>query len=405
MGVEVKKTMAWQLNQKGYQHARELIEADKITEDQWEPPRLEDFNGNIEEYALYHLAKDPNGDPENAGTYAYPYGKNGKVYIRALRAIRAAAAGARGATPNREIYEAAGRLLDMLSEQSNKSVAQDNMILKIDKQQHIVTAPALVPGEEDSDGDIVTEEQIEAVAYKFLTDYQNVDVMHTFRKVARPVESWILREPMTIKQVELPKGTWLLSVKVEDDQVWDKIVKGEYNGFSVTAVPAVTKSAIFRKKTLAEIGWPWDVVTVSIVDRPAVPKAKFISVKRDDDEFILYKIFKILEEKFRGDTVTNDSPEEQAPQDDGLNDLTERIMGLQAEIETIKNDIETMKADIEDLRATITDMTKNDNNNDTGTNDGKAQTFKGQVGTIKRSYDDLYKEMGVDRFGRPLKKA
>lgn len=243
------------------------------------------------------------------------------------------------------------------------------------------------------------------MAYKFLTDYQNVDVMHTFRKVARPVESWILREPMTIKQVELPKGTWLLSVKVEDDQVWDKIVKGEYNGFSVTAVPAVTKSAIFRKKTLAEIGWPWDVVTVSIVDRPAVPKAKFISVKRDDDEFILYKIFKILEEKFRGDTVTNDSPEEQAPQDDGLNDLTERIMGLQAEIETIKNDIETMKADIEDLRATITDMTKNDNNNDTGTNDGKAQTFKGQVGTIKRSYDDLYKEMGVDRFGRPLKKA
>lgn len=129
MGVEVKKTMAWQLNQKGYQHARELIEADKITEDQWEPPRLEDFNGNIEEYALYHLAKDPNGDPENAGTYAYPYGKNGKVYIRALRAIRAAAAGARGATPNREIYEAAGRLLDMLSEQSNKSVAHFNPIL------------------------------------------------------------------------------------------------------------------------------------------------------------------------------------------------------------------------------------------------------------------------------------
>ena len=392
--------MAWKLNQKAYQHARELIEAGKITEDPWKAPTLEDFDGNIEEYALYHLAKDMNGDPKNTGTYGYPYGKNEKVYIRALNAIRTSAAGARGATPNKEIYDAAGKLMEMLPEQSSKSadIIQNHMILKIDKSKRIVTAPALVPYEEDNDGDVVAPEEIETVAHKFMEDYQNIDVMHTFRKVAKPVESWILREPMTIKGEKLPAGTWMLSAKVEDDDVWSGILKGKYKGYSVTAVSASTKS-VFKKTTLRELGWPWDVVTVSIVSEPAVPKARFISVK--GDESILYKIFKILEEKFRGDDMTKKEDFNQSQE--FLNQLSESVQALKTEIEAIKTEITELKTEIEAIKTEIEgDFKETENTQTTDEENAQTQAIKGQIGTTK-SYNDLNREIGVDRFGRPLK--
>ncbi len=394
--------MAWKLNQKAYQHARKLIEAGKITEDPWEAPTLEDFS-SIEEYALYHLGKDPNGDPENAGTYSYPYGKNEKVYIRALRAIRASAAGARGATPNKEIYDVAGRLMEMLPEQSQKStdIMQDNIILKIDKSKRIVTAPALVPYEEDNDGDVVSPEQIEAVAYKFMEDYQNIDIMHTFRKVAKPVESWILREPMTINGKKLHPGTWMLSAKIEDDDVWKGILQGKYTGYSVTAVPVSTKSVFFKKATLRELGWPWDVVTVSIVTKPTVPKARFISVK-GDDESILYKIFKILEEKFRGDDMTKKEDFNQSQENQNqefLNQLSESVQALKTEIEAIRTEIESIKTEIE---GNPKETEETENRQAAEEENAQTQAIKGQIGTTK-SYNDLNREIGVDRFGRPLK--
>src|SRR3972149_3983653 len=44
------------------------------------------------------------------------------------------------------------------------------------QELQIVTAPVLVPGEKDSDGEIVTKEKIEEVALKFLPEYGLVDV-------------------------------------------------------------------------------------------------------------------------------------------------------------------------------------------------------------------------------------
>lgn len=263
--------MAWKLNRKAYNHAVQLIEAGNVTDEAWEKPLLEDFDGDVEEYALYHLAVDPDADPDTTQAYGYPYGRDGKVYLAALRAIRSAAAGGRGAARNEEIFDAAGRLLDMAVEEvagkSEGQRIQDNLILKVDEYRRLVSGPVLVPGEPDVDGDVVTPEQVEEVAHRFLEDYQNVDIMHRFRNVARPVESYILDEPRRINGVDLPRGTWMMTSKVYDDDVWEGIMSGEYTGYSITAVPRATKDAQ-RRTTLRDIGWPFDVVTVSIVDNP-----------------------------------------------------------------------------------------------------------------------------------------
>ena len=33
--------------------------------------------------------------------------------------------------------------------------------------------------------------------------------------------------------MDYPKGTWMISIKIEDDAVWNKVKEGKLNGFSV----------------------------------------------------------------------------------------------------------------------------------------------------------------------------
>ncbi len=104
------------INEEGVKHARKLIKDGKIDTGEWKPPTLEDFNGDIKEYAKYHLAMRKGGDPENAGTYAFPYGKDGKVYRRALIAAVGYASGARGAPERPQIEKVARELLNMVND-------------------------------------------------------------------------------------------------------------------------------------------------------------------------------------------------------------------------------------------------------------------------------------------------
>ena len=86
----------------------------------------------------------------------------------------------------------------------------------------LVYSAVAIPGEPDYDGEILTEEEIQYAAHKFMTDYRVIDPEHVCAltneciNVGNPVESTILREPMTVKSIHdgnemtLPKGSWIL---------------------------------------------------------------------------------------------------------------------------------------------------------------------------------------------------
>jgi hypothetical protein len=74
------------------------------------------------------------------------------------------------------------------------------------------------------------------------------------------VESWI-KEDETDKSVkygygDLPIGTWFVSMRVKNDETWNKVKSGELNGFSVSGffeeVAAFTKEEMFLYK-VAEV--------------------------------------------------------------------------------------------------------------------------------------------------------
>ena len=113
-------------------------------------------------------------------------------------------------------------------------VAQGIEIVKIDKDRRMVYGVFLVPEEADHDGDVISMDDVEKVAHKFMADYRTIDEMHEDVIDADIVESAIAwADGLEYYGKVIKKGSWFGGVKVYDNDVWEKIKSGEYKGFSV----------------------------------------------------------------------------------------------------------------------------------------------------------------------------
>ena len=108
-------------------------------------------------------------------------------------------------------------------------------IVKADAESHFVTGIVYEPMEEDTHGNFMTEEEITKAAYWFAKNGNKVDLQHSFEPLdnAAVVESWIAKADFEIDGEAIRKGTWLMTVEVTDESVWDGIQKGDITGFSM----------------------------------------------------------------------------------------------------------------------------------------------------------------------------
>lgn len=87
----------------------------------------------------------------------------------------------------------------------------------------------------DSQGDYSTAPEIEKAAYDFMKDLrvQNVDTGHNFDKAGAFVaESWLIKANDSLFP-EAPMGSWAVGIRVEDDALWARVMKGEFRGLSM----------------------------------------------------------------------------------------------------------------------------------------------------------------------------
>ncbi len=159
-------------------------------------------------------------------------------------------------------------------------------IVSKNMEKRIAYAAVLVPGEPDSDGEIVSKEKIEEAAHEWMKSYRNVDLQHSLNNVAVPVESYIIPTDMQFGDYALPQGTWVLASKIFDDETWNRVKSGELTGYSVMGIKRTTMESAnknadlaLKRTLLADLGADWIAAAVSIVDEPAVPKAKFFAIK------------------------------------------------------------------------------------------------------------------------------
>ncbi len=108
-------------------------------------------------------------------------------------------------------------------------------ILKTDAENHYVTGIVYEPMREDSQGNFMTEAEITKAAYWFAKNGDQVDLQHSFEPMpgAAVVENWVAKADFEIDGQKIPKGTWLMTVEVTDDDVWARIEENKITGFSM----------------------------------------------------------------------------------------------------------------------------------------------------------------------------
>lgn len=130
------------------------------------------------------------------------------------------------------------------------SKQQEIKLAEVDSEKRILMGAALVPGRmiyrnggKDKDGYYVhfSEATVRRASELFFikSNHINATLEHDapLEKMTI-VESWIIEDPEVDKSklygMSLPKGTWMISMKVEDEEVWEEQVKKNLvSGFSI----------------------------------------------------------------------------------------------------------------------------------------------------------------------------
>lgn len=125
---------------------------------------------------------------------------------------------------------------------------EQTFLAKVDGEKRILMGAALVPNKmiyrrrgEEEYYVFFTEETIRKVSELFLTKgNQNKATLEHEVKLdgLSVVESWVVEDKEHDKTkkygLDVPLGTWMVSMKVYNDQVWEEFVKsGKVKGFSI----------------------------------------------------------------------------------------------------------------------------------------------------------------------------
>lgn len=115
-----------------------------------------------------------------------------------------------------------------------------------DNAERLATGIVLQPEVVDAQGDIIGPDVIKQTAHNFLALYNKKTQLGLQHEVMKPqgvelVESWIAPVDMELNNRPILKGTWMLTVRVLNDDIWTGIITGRLNGFSIGGVAKVQR--------------------------------------------------------------------------------------------------------------------------------------------------------------------
>lgn len=119
-----------------------------------------------------------------------------------------------------------------------------------DEDEQIFCGPALVPNKYIYRIDPKTQEEfyvffsektVKQISEKYLIEHKqsNVNLEHSLPvNNVYLIESWIVKDPKNDKSnvlgyKDLPVGTWMVSLKCTDKELWNTLKDSDFNGFSI----------------------------------------------------------------------------------------------------------------------------------------------------------------------------
>ena len=124
---------------------------------------------------------------------------------------------------------------------------QEIKLAQVDPEKRILMGAALIPNKQiyrKIEGDefyvYFSKDTVKRASELFLQNgnQSNATLQHESKIDGMTVvESWIIEDEQMDKSKKygfnLPVGTWMISMKVENDAIWQKVKDGEVKGFSI----------------------------------------------------------------------------------------------------------------------------------------------------------------------------
>lgn len=146
----------------------------------------------------------------------------------------------------------------------NPNEIQKNLFIPLDKIEKTDTAKKLVtcpvyklgdpwadPSTLDTQGEFIKDyDVLEKMAHSFMEESQQIDLNHDYNtRDVSVVESYVTKGDTTIGEKVYGEGTWLVTLKVNDDTLWSSIEKGELQGVSMAGLVTKVEHEISMEKS------------------------------------------------------------------------------------------------------------------------------------------------------------
>jgi len=104
-----------------------------------------------------------------------------------------------------------------------------------DAEERYVLGIVLEPETIDAQRDIYSHEEVRQVAHKFMERFQNIGLMHqtVINSRVKILESFLAPSDFKVGRQLVKRGTWLLAVRIKDDDLWKKVKTEGLTGFSI----------------------------------------------------------------------------------------------------------------------------------------------------------------------------
>ena len=257
--------------------------------------------------------------------------------------------------------------------------------LAVNSEKRMIYTPVLIPNQkiyrEDSEGNayqiFFSEQTIEETAQDFIkagslvANWNSEHQENIKLEGVTVVESWIIDNPKSDKATtlgfDLPKGTWMQGVKIDNESIWNEVKLGTYKGISIeglfenfeTNLSKSIKPNIMSEKKFS-LG---DVITklmgtenapeVKLEDAAEMPKEEVKAAMIEDGEYVLADGRKIM---VAGDMITEvmeaeEESEELKKEKEEMKDKA--VEELSKEVEEVLSQIVTKMKAIEDKVNTL----------------------------------------------------
>jgi hypothetical protein len=135
-----------------------------------------------------------------------------------------------GGEPTEPVIQGVETTGERLAIKLFKAVEDDTEI-----RQRVALGVVLVPDMEDLQGDIIDAGEIERAAHGFLMKRGQIGINHEEfpGDAASVVESFLAPHDMTIGVDTVTQGSWVVGVKIFDDDLLKRVESGELTGFSI----------------------------------------------------------------------------------------------------------------------------------------------------------------------------